>query len=77
MGPGETLRGAAFRPFQQATGCAVQDISLPVGELLRELRRQALVGRVQWDGGRVGRAAHAALAARQTPGLFAAPVEGE
>ncbi|MFN8541406.1 MAG: hypothetical protein U0232_28520 [Thermomicrobiales bacterium] len=56
----ETLRGAAFRPFQQATGCAVQDISLPVGELLRELRRQALVGRVQWDGGRARRAARGA-----------------
>jgi len=72
----ETLRGAAFRPFQQATGCAVQDISLPVGELLRELRRQALVGRMQWDAV-VLDAPHAALAARQTPGLFAAPVEGE
>jgi len=66
----QALFGAIFDPFRRATGCRVQDISLPVGDILRELRRQALVGQRQWDAV-VLDAPHAALAARETPGLFA------
>ena len=66
----QSLFGAIFDLFRRATGCRVQDISLPVGDILRELRRQALVGQRQWDAV-VLDAPHAALAARETPGLFA------
>ncbi len=66
----QALFGAVFDPFQRATGCRVQDIALPVGDILRELRRQLLVGQRQWDAV-VLDAPHAALAAREMPGLFA------
>jgi putative spermidine/putrescine transport system substrate-binding protein len=72
----KALDAAAFTPFRRATGCEVHEIALSAGEIVRELRRQALTGRVQWDAV-VLDAPHAALAARQTPDLFAPPVEGE
>jgi putative spermidine/putrescine transport system substrate-binding protein len=71
----DALDAAALRPFQRETGCVVHDVSLPVGEMLSELRRQALAGRMAWDAV-VLDAPHAALAARQTPGLFAPAAEG-
>ena len=66
----QTLHAAAFYPFGRATGCTVQDLSLPARDIVRELRRQALSGRVQWDVV-VLDAPHAALAAREAPGIFA------
>jgi putative spermidine/putrescine transport system substrate-binding protein len=70
----QALYSAALMPFQRTTGGTVHDVSLPVGEILSELRRQALAGRMAWDAV-VLDAPHAALAAQQTPGLFA-PVGG-
>jgi putative spermidine/putrescine transport system substrate-binding protein len=72
----QTLYEAAFEPFRRATGCVVHDISLSASEIVRELRRQALIGRVQWDVA-VLDAPHAALAARKTPNLFAPATEGD
>jgi putative spermidine/putrescine transport system substrate-binding protein len=72
----QTLYAAAFDPFHRATGCVVHDVSLPASEIVRELRRQSLVGRVQWDVA-VLDAPHAALAARETPDLFAPASEGD
>lgn len=67
----QALYEAAYAPFARATGCRVQDFALPIGDILRESRRQSLVGQVQWDA-LVLPAPHAALAARATPGIFAA-----
>lgn len=66
----DALFSALFVPFERATGCAVHELSVPVLDAIRELRRQALVGRSQWDVV-VLDAPLAAVAARATPDLFA------
>ncbi|MGN6360933.1 MAG: extracellular solute-binding protein [Thermomicrobiales bacterium] len=45
----QALWQAAFVPFQQATGCQVMDVNLPLDTLVPELRRQILTGQTQWD----------------------------
>lgn len=45
----QALAAAMFVPFSRETGCRVMDVVVSVDDMVRELRRQVLVGVPEWD----------------------------
>lgn len=69
---GKTLRAAAFASFARMSGCRVQEVALPVDELVAGLRRQLFGGRIEWDLVVLDAPRLVALG-RELPRLFARP----